>query len=342
MTLDFNKLFPTLNTITATGTIRTVPEDFKVTELSDIELSGVGEHLWLYVQKIGCNTDWVANQLSNVCQVPRKQVGFAGLKDRHAVTKQWFSVQLSKVTDIDKIQSALPDEVTILKSKMHSRKIKTGQLDANQFEIIIRNIAGDKQQIEQNIISIIENGVPNYFGSQRFGHDMGNIQKCQDWFAGTYKVKSRNLKSLLISTARSHIFNVIVAKRIKDDTWNTPIQGDILQLNKSHSWFPMSDATPEEITKRLNEFDIHLTAAMYGEDKVQSSDDCAEFESTIAAQFPIYHTGFEKFRLKQDRRAMRICPIDFSFQWIDGDLKFNFKLLPGAYATGIMREILDV
>lgn len=334
-------MFPTLNTIDASGSIRITTNDFKVTELNTIELSGEGEHLWLYVQKTGCNTDWVANQLSNVCQVPRRQVGFAGLKDRHAVTKQWFSVQLSKVKTIAKIESALPDEVTILDAKLHSRKIKTGQLDANQFEIIIKNIQGSKNQIEQNIQNIIENGVPNYFGEQRFGREMGNIQKAQDWFSGTYKVKSKNLKSLLISTARSHIFNCIVAQRIADNTWNKPIKGDILQLNKSHSWFPDSDASSDEITRRLKQFDIHLTAAMWGEDTVQSHDDCALLENTIAEKFPIYQQGFKKFRLKQDRRAIRVCPMDLHYQWDDDSLKLCFKLLPGAYATGVLREIID-
>jgi len=339
---NFNQLFPTLNSINASGVIRTNPEDFKVTEINDIELSGAGEHLWLYIQKKGCNTDWVANQLSNVCQVPRRQVGYAGLKDRHAVTQQWFSVQLSKVTDIKKIESALPDEVTILKSNKHSRKIKTGQLEANQFEIVVRDIKGDKEQIENNINKVIKNGVPNYFGPQRFGHDMGNIQKAQDWFSGTYKAKTKNLKSLLISTSRSHIFNTIVAQRIKNNTWYTPIQGDILQLNKSHSWFHSSDATPVEITKRLNEFDVHLTAAMYGEDDVQSRDECEILETNIASKFPIYQTGFEKYRLKQDRRAMRICPIDLTYEWIDEYLKLTFQLTPGAYATGILREIIGI
>jgi len=342
MLSEFNALFPTINAVEATGIIRTIPKDFKVTELNDIELSGEGEHLWLYVQKTNCNTDWVAKHLSNVCQVPQRQIGYAGLKDRQAITKQWFSIQLPKVLDIEKINSALPDEVIIIDAKKHNRKIKTGQLDANEFEIIIREIQGDKTQIENNIDSIIQNGVPNYFGPQRFGHDMGNIQKAQDWFTGSYKVKTRNLKSLLISTARSHIFNCIVAKRIKQNLWDKVIEGDILQLNKSHSWFPLSDATPDEITKRLKEFDIHITAAMYGEDTVQSSSACAELETLIADQFPIYKKGFEKFRLKQDRRAMRICPIDFKYEWLNDDLLLNFKLLPGAYATGIIREILIV
>jgi tRNA pseudouridine13 synthase len=258
------------------------------------------------------------------------------------VTQQWFSVQLPKIKEINKIQSALPDEVLVIKSGLHHRKIKTGQLEANRFEIAIRNVNGNTQAIEENIQSIRINGVPNYFGPQRFGHDMGNIQKVQDWFAGNYKVKSRNLKSLLISTARSHIFNQILAQRISQNTWNKPINGDILQLNKSHSWFPQSDATTKEIDDRIKVFDIHLTAAMWGEDEVQSTEDCAHLEKTIADQFPIYQKGFEKFRLKQDRRAMRICPINFTYLWYGKDLILRFDLLPGSYATGVIREIIQV
>lgn len=342
MPLNFTFLFPTLNSINATGTLRAQPEDFLVTEVNGVELSREGEHLWLYIQKTSCNTDWVAKHISNVCQVPRRQVGFAGLKDRHAITKQWFSVQLPKVSNLDKINSALPNDVKVLKASKHSKKIKTGQLESNRFEITIRDIDGDKSQIQNNIELIKQNGVPNYFGPQRFGHDMGNIQKAQDWFSGNYKVKTKNLKSLLISTARSHIFNCILAKRIKNNTWDKSIDGDILQLDKSHSWFPSSDATSDEISKRIKNFDIHITAAMFGEDAVQSTEDCAELENNIAAQFPIYQLGFEKFRLRQDRRAMRICPIDLTYKWLNNNLILNFNLLPGAYATGVIREILEV
>ncbi len=339
---NFNQLFPTLNTINASGTIRNQAADFRVTEINDIELSGNGEHLWLFIEKIDSNTNWVAKQLSNVCQVPQRQVGYAGLKDRHAITQQWFSIQLPKVTDCEKIQAALADEITILKHGKHNKKIKTGQLDSNQFEIVIRDIDGDKQNIENNIANVIENGVPNYFGPQRFGHDMNNIQKVTDWFAGTIKVKSRNLKSILISTARSHIFNLILAQRIQNQQWDLCLKGDILQLNNSKSWFPACDATAKEIKKRLAEFDLHLTAAMWGEDPAQTTDGAAELEKTIAESFPIYKQGFEKFKLKQDRRSMRIVPLDFHHKWLGNDLKLNFKLLPGSYATGIIREILQV
>lgn len=343
MTIDFNTLFPTRNIISANGIIRTMPADFKVTELNDITLAGEGEHLWLYIQKTGNNSIWVSKKLANICQVPQKQVAFAGQKDRHAITKQWFSVQLPKISDPEKIQSAFEQDIKILKSKKHNRKIKTGQLEANAFEIVIRNIQGNNVQIEKNIQSIKDNGAPNYFGPQRFGHDMGNIAKCQDWFSGTYKVKSRNLKSLLISTARSHIFNLIIAKRLEQKIWDKCIRGDILQLDKTHSWFPSSDASEAEIIKRLNGFDIHITAAMWGEDQVQSRKDCSELENTIAQQLPIYQQGFEKFRLKQDRRAMRVYPINFNHNWqSDNTLQLKFELFPGTYATTIMREILAI
>ncbi|HHL32600.1 MAG TPA: tRNA pseudouridine(13) synthase TruD [Oceanospirillales bacterium] len=342
MILDFDTLFPTINTVSATGKIRTCPEDFRVTERNDIELSGTGEHLWLYIEKTGSNTDWVAKQLSNVCQTPRRQIAYAGMKDRQAITQQWFSIQLPKVADVEKIAAALPDNINILKAGLHSKKIKIGQLEGNQFKLIIRDIIGNKEEIEQNINHIIKLGVPNYFGPQRFGQQMGNIDKAKRWFMGDYKVKSRTLKSLLISSARSHIFNCIVAQRIKDNIWDQTIAGDLLQLQGSRSWFPGADAKPQELIQRLNEFDIHISAAMWGEDAVQSDGACAALENAIALNFPEYHKGFKQFRLKQDRRAIRIQATQLEYHWLnDNSLQLTFELQPGAYATGVLREIVN-
>lgn len=340
MIYDFNTLFPTLNSVRAKGQIRTKSEDFKVSEQLDIELSGEGEHLWMYIQKKDTNTDWLAKQLSNICQVPRRNIGFAGLKDRHAITQQWFSVQLPQISDIEKINFALPDEITVLNFNRHNRKIKTGQLDGNRFEITIRNIEGDVTEIEKNINEIIIQGVPNYFGEQRFGIDMGNITKAIDWFNGNYKVKSKNLKSLLISSARSYIFNSILAERINLGIWNQPVRGDILQLNNSNSWFRDSDATAQEISKRLREFDIHISAAMWGEKEPPCVHDCAELENRIANKFPELLEGLRKFRLKQERRSIRVYPMNFSHQWQQGNLVLNFTLQPGCYATSVIREII--
>ena len=338
----FDQLFPSHNLLAASGQIKTTPADFKVTEINEqVEFTGEGEHLWLWIEKTDTNTDWVAKQLAHICQVPGRNIGYAGLKDRNAVTQQWFSVQLPQIDQASDIQNALPDEIKILRSERHNRKIKTGYLQGNRFELMVRDIAGDRSSIEQNIQNIIEFGVPNYFGSQRFGKDMGNINKAADFFSGSFKTRNKNLKSLLISSARSHIFNNILASRIKNKTWHQVIPGDVMQLNNSHSWFKSSEATSVEIEQRLKEKDIHISAALWGEDAVQSESDCADFEQEIAKQTPQYAKGFEQFRVKQDRRAIRMCPQNMAYEWIDGDLKITFELPPGAYATVVLREILN-
>lgn len=341
MTTEFNHLFPTLNEVSAAGDIRTHAADFLVIEHHDMTFSGSGEHLWFKVEKTNSNTAWVATQLASACKVPARQVGFAGLKDRHAITQQWFSVQLPKVSDLEVIKSKLDAEIKILEHHWHQSKIKTGQLTHNEFKLVVRNVKGDRAHIEQNIAQVKKLGAPNYFGPQRFGNGMNNIQQAKDWFAGKIRVNNKKLRGLLISTARSHIFNLILAHRIQHNIWQHPITGDILQLNESHSWFPAKDASTEELAERITQFDIHITAALWGEDAVQSTDKCAALESTVANSMSEYQPGFVTHRVKQDRRSMRIHPNQFNHDWVDDNLHLNFKLQPGSYATAVLREIIQ-
>ncbi|TDR22518.1 tRNA pseudouridine(13) synthase TruD [Marinicella litoralis] len=342
MNQTFDALFPTLNTVSAHGLIRQAPEDFMVFEHNELNFTESGEHLWLKVEKVNCNTAWVATQISSACKVPARQVGFAGLKDRHAITQQWFSVQLPKISDLAVIQAKLPAEVKIIECHWHKSKIKTGFLTYNEFKLRVRGISSGQNQIEENIEAVQLQGVPNYFGPQRFGHDMNNIEQAKDWFAGKIKVNNKNLRGLLISTARSHIFNLIVAHRINNQTWHQVIPGDVLQLNASHSWFPAHEATTDELARRLSAFDLHITAAMWGEDPVQSTDQCAAIENQIAKTQADYQAGFTTHRVKQDRRAIRIHPKEMTHQWDGNDLLIGFKLQAGAYATSILREVLQI
>ena len=341
MDTDFDSLFRTLNKVTATGKLRSEAADFQVIEHHDLCFTEQGEHFWLKIEKTNSNTAWVATQIASACKVPARQVGFAGLKDRHAITQQWFSVQLPQVTDLPTIKAKLPEEIRILEHHWHQTKIKTGQLKFNEFKLVVRDVQGDRITIEQNIQNILRTGVPNYFGPQRFGHDLNNIQQAKDWFAGNIKVNNKKLRGLLISTARSHIFNLIVAERLKNAIWQQTIAGDIIQLNQSHSWFPAHDATTMELSERLATFDVHITAALWGEDSVQSAEQCATIENHIANSLPGYQPGFKTHRVKQDRRAMRIITTEFNHNWIDNDLHLSFKLQPGAYATSVLREIIQ-
>ncbi|MFV0543484.1 MAG: tRNA pseudouridine(13) synthase TruD [Marinicella pacifica] len=339
---NFDTLFLTRNTVNAQGDIKTKSKDFRVIEHHQVDFTESGEHLWFNIEKTDCNTAWVATQLASACKVPARQVGFAGMKDRHAVTQQWFSVQLPKIADIDGIKAKLPNEISVLEHHWHQSKIKTGQLKFNEFNLVVRNITGDRTAIENNIRLVKQHGVPNYFGPQRFGHGLNNIQQVKDWFAGQIRVNNKKLRGILISTARSHIFNLIVAERIRRRIWDQVIPGDIVQLDGSHSWFPAGDATQAELNERIAAFDIHITAALWGEDEVQSSEQCAALENQIANSLPEYRPGFGHHRVKQDRRAMRIRPMAFHHQWYGDALHLSLKLQPGAYASCVLREIINI
>lgn len=342
MDLNFDHLFPTLNTINSQGILRQQASDFKVTEIMDVAFTGQGEHWWFWMEKTNSNTAWAATQLASACRVPARQVGYAGLKDRHAITRQWFSVQLPKVTDLNAIKQQLPAELTILDCQQHQSKLKRGQLQHNRFELRIRQVLGDRQGLTDNLLQVITQGVPNYFGPQRFGHQMNNIPKVQDWFNDRLKVRNKNQRSLLLSTARSHLFNLTVAHRLQQGIWNQVIPGDLLQLDGSHSWFREQDATPTELHQRLGDFDLHITAPLWGEGPPQSLAQCAELEQSIADQIPVYARGFAQHRLQHDRRSMRLKPQDMVHAWDGDDLLLTMQLPAGCYATAVLRELLQV
>lgn len=335
----FNTLFPTINPTAATGRLRTQPEDFNVEEIIDVDFSGTGEHLWVWVEKAGCNTDWVARQLAKVCGVPFRAVGYAGLKDRQAVTRQWFSVQLPRTDEQGAIQSALPEGIQVHSVHRHSRKLKTGGLKGNRFCLVIRDYQGERSVTEQALENIRQNGVPNYFGEQRFGHGLSNIDKAKAWFGGELTPRDRKLQGILLSAARSWIFNHIVAERIRSDCWSKPIDGDIFQLAGSRSWF--QEAVSSEISRRLEEHDIHITAALWGDGDVQSSGAAAHLESSIADQFPLLQTGLTNTRVAPDRRAIRMQVSELTYAWNDDQLIVEFVLAAGSYATAVIRELIN-
>ena len=208
------------------GRIRSTPSDFDVTELLDIEFSGDGEHDWLYVEKTGANTHWVAEQLAKYASVRQVDVGYAGLKDRHAVTRQWFSVRRPSLdgTDWDGFDV---EGVSILDSRRHRRKLKRGAHRGNAFRIAVRSpeIADLQNEIDVRLRYIATTGVPNYFGEQRFGRDGANVQLGQAIVRG--KRVPRHKRSIGISALRSYRFNEELDARVREGDWNRLLAGDV-------------------------------------------------------------------------------------------------------------------
>ncbi len=321
------------------GVIRTHPADFQVDEIQQFTPSGKGEHVWLHIQKTGENTDWVGGLLAKIADVPRKDVSYAGMKDRHAVTTQWFSVQMPGREAPD-WKSQLPESIVLLDEQRHDRKLKRGALKGNTFKLVIRGFEGEEAELKKSVKRIIEQGIPNYFGEQRFGRDGENIRKASQWFKGEFKVKSRPKRSIYLSAARSWVFNHILSVRVSDGTWNKAVQGDIFMLNGSKSCF--EEVVDGEITQRVQDQQIHPTGALWGRGSLVSKANIETLEKKVAGEFELLCDGLEKHGLKQERKALRLNVKDLRYTYSEkGGVCLIFSLPAGAYATSVLSEIGD-
>ena len=294
---------------TATGIIRSCPEDFVVEEIPRIKPDGEGSHLWLWVEKRSANTDWVARELASAAGCPQRDVGFAGMKDRHALTRQWFSVPASEAT-AENLEQLEIDDLRILEIHKHTRKLKRGTLDGNRFSLKIRNFEGDLDQTEQRLAQIRTGGAPNYFGPQRFGHHGGNVEKGFKLLSKRVRLK-RNKKSIYLSAIRSYLFNQVLAERVRRGNWNSMIEGDLAMLDGTQSIFPceLPDLDIEDRCKRL---DIHPTGPMPGEDGTQPTGSAAELEQEVLQEWPELQQLMVSERVQASRRALRLYPAEFA------------------------------
>lgn len=321
--------------------IRSAIEDFLVEEMPGFEASGAGEHLLLTVEKRGMNTAFAARRIAAWAGVDESAIGYAGLKDRHAVTRQRFSVWLPKKIspDISALQS---DDLCVLEHAWHSRKLPRGALAGNRFVLVLRTVEGEHADIETRLGVIAVEGVPNYFGEQRFGRGGNNVQQAVAMFAGR-RVK-REERTMLLSAARSELFNRVLAARVEAGNWSGALDGEVWMLDGSRSVFG-PEAFTEALQARLDAFDIHPTGPLWGEGELRSSDAARETELTAMQGDTAtrLRNGLERAGLKQERRALRLRPQDMAWRWLGDDaLELAFALPPGCYATTVLRELGEI
>lgn len=302
-----------------TATFRQCPADFVVEELMAEPLSGQGEHFWLYIQKEGENTDWVAKKLANYFSVRKMDVGYGGKKDRHAITSQWFSVYLpgkAHVIDWHAFLAQSGVSAELLAQGSHERKLKMGAHEANRFTITLRDIE-DTKALRERLAQVRETGVPNYFGSQRFGRDGGNLDKVQRWVADPRKIRDRSLRGIVISSARSYLFNRLLSARIAQSNWLVELAGDC-----------------------NGELDISgASGPLWGRGRSLVSDATLACEASALKGFDEWQAALENVGLNQERRQLCLKPEDFGFEFENTCLRLSFSLQPGQYATSILREL---
>ena len=301
----------------ASGTLKRLNEDFIVTELPLQHPCGEGEHLWLEIEKNGANTAFVAQQLAEAARVPDVDVGYAGLKDRYAITRQWFSVYLPKGETPDLTQLQHP-EFKVLSQSRHMKKLRPGDLHGNRFRIVIRDVTGERDAIEANLEAVASQGVPNYFGAQRFGHGGGNVEQGRAMLAREIRVRNPKKKGLYLSAVRSLVFNDVLALRIQSGLWGKTLPGDV-----------MDEAG-------------RPTGPLWGRGRVITTDQAQALENRVAERHATLCEGMEYAGLDQDRRALVASPADMSWEWQHANqLLITFFLPAGTYATSVLSEILD-
>lgn len=311
--MKFDLSFPRANSdVSCQGIIRTRDEDFFVEEMMSLSLTGEGEHVWIFAEKRGENSDFIARKIAKFAGVREMDVGLSGLKDRHAVTRQWFSVYLGNLSEPD--WRLLNDEnLQIISHQRHSHKLRRGQHYANRFSLRIRQLQGDLARLEQSLQVVSQRGFPNYFGEQRFGRGGGNVEKAASMFERRIKA-TKSKRGLYLSAARSFLFNKVLAERVKNNSWlEAPLNG------------PLYGELPREYVGQ-GECDYI---------------GCSKLEQAVFAEYPELTKGLYANRLKMEERPLSIVPENMAWRLLENVLELDFLLPAGSFATSLLSEVVN-
>lgn len=315
--------------------LRASPEDFVVDEQLGFEPSGGGQHVLLRVRKRNANTEWVQRELARQAGCKPMDVGYAGLKDRNAVTTQYFTVPRGRRTVESWLEIVAPD-YQVLTAVAHDRKLPRGALASNRFTITLRDVTGDLASVAARLTALADLGVPNYFGPQRFGRDAGNLRSAVDGRAP----RARDQHGFALSAARALLFNMVLAERVLDGSWCQLHVGDVANLDDSGSVFrvPAVDAA---LLERVAQLDIHPTGPLWGEGEPLTEGVVREREAAVAARYPSVLQLLATDRVKASRRALRLAVRELAHDWLDATtLRVSFALTAGSFATTVLRELV--
>lgn len=329
---------------------KSIPADFQVSENLPFEFSGEGEHLYLKIEKTERNTADVVKGLRRCFNLAKKDIGVAGLKDRHAVTSQWFSVH----TPLDEtrltrwLESDDAPPYRLLESVRHTKKLRSGAHDSNTFVITLKNVAllsNDKSLVDARIKTLVRTGFPNYYGPQRFGRNGSNLSAAVHWLTHQQRIPSlaRDKRSLYLSAVRSDAFNRILSARVERGNWNQLRRGELCVLNGSNSVFSVTDAERDATEERLKTFDVHPSAPLIGKgDSLSLYDARTDDEAVLSAnsKHEALVVALSNLRVEASHRSTRALCLDLKHRWIDDTtLELSVTLAPGVFATTLLAEL---
>jgi len=327
----------------AEAVLRASPEDFQVEEELGFAPSDEGEHIFLHIRKRNQNTGWIADQLARLAGVKAFDVSYSGLKDRRAVTTQWFSIYWPK-GNLPDFSSLWNDDVQLLRQTRNNRKLRKGAHSGNRFVITLRDVQGEREQVEARLRTIAAEGVPNYFGEQRFGIDGGNLPAGEQLLverqagAGRRHREDRR-EGMYLSALRSALFNRVLSARLTAKNWNRQLPGDVLNLDGRGSFFTPKPED-QDIAERLLSLAIHPTGPLHGKGPSVVTEQVAALEAELMQAIA---DGLVAVGMESQRRALRLAVPSLSADWLDAQtLRLGFTLTSGSFATAVLRELASL
>jgi tRNA pseudouridine13 synthase len=321
------------------GDYRATPEDFLVEERHDFAPQGEGEHLWLYIEKRDLTTAMVARELAGLCEASPRDVGYSGMKDRVAVTRQWFSVQLPGREAPPGLAGRLAERgIHVLEQARHPRKLKRGVHRANRFRLRVTGAVVEDPRLEARWERLCREGVANYFGPQRFGPAGRNLVRARALLARGWR-KRDDRDGMLLSAARSFLFNELLAMRIRAGNWSTPLPGEVVMLDGTASLFPV-EIPDDALLERARRLDLHPGGILAGVGDSLASGEALAFEAAVRQRYPALWQGLERAGVRLARRPLRLALAEPALERGEGELRLAFTLPPGAFATAVLRELI--
>jgi tRNA pseudouridine13 synthase len=321
------------------GTIRARDDDFEVEEVPSYEPCGEGEHLFLWIEKRGMAPEYFARHIAQRLGIPPGAVGTAGLKDRHAVTRQWVSVPRDAEGRVGQLDG---DGMRVLKTGLHANKLKPGHLRGNRFRILVRDPDASKTESVAAILERIRSdGLPNYYGPQRFGHGGGTLDL--GWQCLARKAPRRIRPFLFrfaLSAVQSLLFNDVLARRMRDGFYRIVLAGDVMAKWPVGGLFVATDRAAEQA--RFDAKQTVTAGPIFGKKTFPAAEIAAEREAAVLQDnglSPRSFDGFGKLMLGTRRHNM-VYLDDLAATWEQEGLRLSFTLPAGSYATVLLREVM--
>jgi tRNA pseudouridine13 synthase len=329
------------------GQIKQAPEDFDVEEIPAYEPSGQGQFLYLWIEKRGMGAEYFQRQVAHRLGIAAGEVGTAGLKDRQAVTRQWVSVPEVEATRLAQLESA---DLHVLRVSRHGNKLRPGHLHGNRFRILVRQPdAAAATRLGPLLARLQEQGLPNYYGAQRFGRDGETVHLGLSLLHGEpaptrpgRRPNLRNpfLRKLALSAAQSALFNHYLGQRLRDGLLHQVVQGDVMGKWPFGGLFVAQELSQEQLRFQRRET-VH-TGPIFGKKMFLPTDNAAEREAAVLLEAGLKRDAFRQFGklLQGTRRHNLVYLDDLSATMGPEGIRLQVTLPAGSYATVLLGELM--